>query len=272
MSGPSRSPNPVVTPVEETNPKDPFPRIEVSVVIPLKDEAENIIPLAQEIEAAFDPSGLTWECIWVDDGSIDQTSSLLKSLAARNPRHRFLSFESNAGQSAALWAGFREAGGEIIASIDGDGQNDPADLPRLVEMVREGRADMVNGRRAKRFDGPVRKISSKVANSFRNLVTGRTVSDVGCSTRAFRRECADNLPRFKGMHRFLPTLAAMEGYSLAEVPVGHRPRLKGRSKYGVNNRLWVGLVDTLAILWLRKRFFNFRVIQKSDPVGKGDDA
>ena len=258
--------------MKETIPEKPPSRIQVSVVIPLKDEAENILPLAEEIDSAFTPSDLSWECIWVDDGSVDGTLVVLKGLSVRNPGHRFIAFETNAGQSAALWAAFREARGEIIASIDGDGQNDPADLPGLVKMVREGRADMVNGRRVKRFDGPVRKISSKIANSFRNLVTGRTVSDVGCSTRAFRRECVGNLPRFKGMHRFLPTLAAMEGYSLAEVPVGHRPRRSGVSKYGINNRLWVGLVDTFAILWLRKRFFTFRVIQRSIPAGKGPDA
>jgi len=261
-----------VHPVEETTKNDPFPRIEVSVVIPLKDEAENILPLAAEIDSAMTAAGLAWECIWVDDGSTDRTLTILKNLSGTDTRHRFISFEANAGQSAALWAAFQEARGEIIASMDGDGQNDPADLPGLVRLVKEGRADMVNGRRARRRDGPVRKVSSRIANSFRNLVTGRTVSDVGCSTRAFRRECAGNLPRFKGMHRFLPTLAAMEGFSLAEVPVGHRPRLRGRSKYGVNNRLWVGLADTFGILWLRRRSFSFRVAQRSDPAGKSPDA
>jgi dolichol-phosphate mannosyltransferase len=226
---------------------------EVSIIIPVKDEAENIEPLALELNQALEARPWDWECIWVDDGSEDDSPAVLSRLSGQDPRHRVLSFERNSGQSAALQAGFRAASGQVIATIDADGQNDPADLPALVELVLCGESDMVNGVRVRRNDRLLRRISSRLANSFRNLVAGRTVSDVGCSTRAFRRECVADLPLFAGMHRFLPNLVGMCGFSMIEVPVNHRPRLEGKSKYSINNRLWVGLVDTFGVLWLRKR-------------------
>lgn len=176
--------------------------------------------------------------------------------------------KKNAGQSAALHAGFKSASGRVIATIDADGQNDPADLPSLVEAVLSGKNDMVNGIRVQRRDRAIRRISSKIANFFRNLVAGKTVSDVGCSTRAFRRECVESLPLFAGMHRFLPNLVALRGFSMIEVPVNHRPRLKGASKYGLNNRLWVGLIDTLGVFWLRKRAAAYHLAEPfdSDPA------
>lgn len=236
---------------------------EVSIIVPVKDEAENIKSLAQELTAVMDGQSYGWECIWVDDGSTDGTLSILATLAESDPRHRFLSFERNAGQSAALHAGFTKARGNVLATIDGDGQNDPGDLPGLIEMVRSGRTDMANGYRARRHDSWIRKISSKTANAIRNRVTGKTVRDVGCSTRAFRRECAAHLPLFAGMHRFLPTLVALQGWRLAETPVNHRPRLRGESKYGMHNRLWVGLADLLGVFWLKKRAFAYRIARES---------
>lgn len=236
----------------------------VSIIVPIRNEAENIASLASEVTSAMSGTDWSWECLWVDDGSDDASLSILKDLCRNDSRHRYLSFERNAGQSAALCAGFQMARGEILATIDGDGQNDPSDLPRVVAMVADGGTDMANGYRARRRDTLVRKLSSRIGNGFRNLMTGKTVRDVGCSTRAFRREYVQSLPRFAGMHRFLPTLVAMQGGRLAETPVNHRPRLRGKSKYGLHNRLWVGLADTFGVLWLRKRAFRYTITSSSE--------
>ena len=240
-------------------------QVEVSIIIPLKDESENIESLARELTTVFDQQPWPWECLWVDDGSTDQSLVLLDRLAESDKRHRYLAFDRNAGQSAALWAGFQASKGQILATLDGDGQNDPADIPRFVEMIRSDHADMVNGYRTRRKDNIVRKLSSRIANAFRNWVTGKRVRDVGCSTRAFKRICAAYLPRFAGMHRFLPTLVAMQGFRLAEVPANHRPRLKGQTKYNIRNRFWVGLADSFGILWLKRRSFYYTISRSSQP-------
>jgi dolichol-phosphate mannosyltransferase len=238
--------------------------IDLSIIIPVKNEAESIEALADELTKVMDKQTWTWECLWVDDGSTDRSLPILQCLAESEPRHRFLSFEHNVGQSAALWAGFSKARGAIYATMDGDGQNDPADLPTLVAAIRSGHTDMANGYRQKRKDALVRRWSSWIANRFRTWMTGKSVRDVGCSTRAFRRECVAVLPMFAGMHRFLPTLVMMQGFRLKELPVNHRPRLKGNSKYTIGNRLWVGLWDTFGVLWLRKRAFHYQIKTRSD--------
>ncbi len=237
--------------------------MDFSIVIPVKDERRQIRALADEIDLALQGTSRVWEVMWVDDGSSDGSLEELHQLNSERPQHRFISLEINVGQSAALHAGFRHAQGSIIATLDGDGQNDPADLVKMVAMIEEGKADMVNGYREKRQDSQFRLVASRIANAARNVMTGRTVRDVGCSTRAFRRECVEDLPTFRGMHRFLPTLASLKGYSLAEVPVNHRPRLSGQTKYTINNRLWVGLADLFGVLWFRKRHFHYRVAKKS---------
>ena len=238
--------------------------LDISIVIPVRNEADNILSLAKELESVMEREFKEWECIWVDDGSSDQSLVLLRELAISNNRHRYISFEQNAGQSAAFCAGFLKARAAIIATIDGDGQNDPADIPGLFRMVQSGAADMANGYRAKRQDSLDRKISSILGNGFRTWLTGKTVRDAGCSTRVFRRECVESLPRFAGMHRFLPTLAAMQGFRLSETPVNHRPRIKGESKYSIRNRLWVSLVDMFGIFWLKKRAFHYNIKTKSE--------
>jgi len=238
--------------------------IEVSIIVPVKDEAENIEELAREINQAMASRPWAWECLWIDDGSVDGSLERIKQLAADDARHRYLAFAVNTGQSAALWAGFRESRGGILATLDGDGQNDPADLPELIDSLKSSKSDMVNGYRQRRQDSVVRRLASKIANGFRILLTGRSVRDVGCSTRVFRRECADRLPLFAGMHRFLPTLIAIHGYRLLEMPVHHRPRQRGRTKYTINNRLWVGLADTFGVLWLRKRAACFKIKETSE--------
>jgi dolichol-phosphate mannosyltransferase len=239
-------------------------KMDISIVVPVKDEEENILSLAREIESAMEREFTEWECIWVDDGSSDGSLGQLQTLASQNPRHRFISFERNAGQSAALWAGFSLSRAPIIATIDGDGQNDPADIPTLFRTVQSGEADMANGYRARRQDNFQRKVSSLLGNGFRTLLTGKTVRDAGCSTRVFRRECIESAPRFAGMHRFVPTLAAMQGFTLTETPVNHRPRVKGSSKYSIGNRLWVSLLDIFGLFWLRKRALHYTIRTRSD--------
>lgn len=234
---------------------EPPPRsLDVSIVIPVKDEVENVAALAAEIDAAMAPSPRTWECIWVDDGSTDGTGEALERVAAKDPRHRVLRLPRNFGQSAAMAAGFSSARGGIVATLDGDGQNDPRDVPGMIALLVERDADVVNGWREVREDGLVRRISSRIANRFRNWITDDDVRDVGCSLRVMRRDALEHLFVFRGMHRFLPTLARLNGASrIVEVPVHHRPRVRGQTKYGVNNRLWVGLADSFAVRWLQRR-------------------
>lgn len=225
----------------------------VSVVVPVKNEYENIIPLAREIDGALTGMADEYETIWIDDGSTDGSGSILERLERDNPRHRVIRLPRNLGQSAATWIGFRCCRAPVIVTLDGDGQNDPADIPRLIAPVLCGETDMVNGYRERRNDSIQRIIASRIANGFRNLTIGYTVRDVGCSIRAMRRECVRELPVFKGMHRFLPSLVASQGFIIAEIPVNHRPRRRGVTKYGIQNRLWVGLWDIVGVMWLKNR-------------------
>jgi dolichol-phosphate mannosyltransferase len=228
--------------------------LDVTIVVPVKDEVENVVELAREIRAAMESSPDAWECLWVDDGSTDGTGEALRRVAEGDERHRVISLARNCGQSAALAVGFSEARGELLVTLDGDGQSDPADVPRLVALLRAEHVDLVNGWRAVRRDGLVRRLSSRLANGFRNWLTDERVRDVGCSVRVMRREAVRHLFVFRGMHRFLPTLARLNGCGrMLEVPVHHRRRLHGTTKYGIGNRLWVGLADAFAIRWLQRR-------------------
>ena len=240
---------------------EPAPEsLDVSLVIPVKDEAENVLLLADEIRAAMAPTPWAWECLWVDDGSSDGTGDLLRRAAASEPRHRVLALERNFGQSAAMACGLSAARGKVLVTLDGDGQSDPADVPGMVALLLDKDVDLVNGFRAKREDGAVRKVSSRIANGFRNWVTGEQVRDVGCSLRVMRRDTVRHLFVFRGMHRFLPTLMRLNGLGRTlEVPVQHRPRLRGKTKYGINNRLWVGLADLFGVWWLMRRTVAARV-------------
>jgi dolichol-phosphate mannosyltransferase len=242
--------------------------VEISIVIPIRDEIDSIAGLADELERVMTGMNTAWECIWIDDGSTDGSLQVLETLASAHEAHHYISFAQNAGQSAALFEGFRAARGDIIVTLDGDGQNDPRDIPKLIRLLNSNPVDLVHGYRQKRRDNLVRQLASRIANGFRNLTTGRTVRDVGCSTRAFRKFCVDLLPPFKGMHRFLPTLIALHGYRCMEVPVNHRPRRFGKTKYGINNRLWVGLFDIVGVFWFRKRSIHYRVARRSRPIPK----
>lgn len=226
----------------------------ISIIIPVFNEEENVQDLALEISSVMNSCGWKWECIWVDDGSTDSTNQKLTLIRSSEPRHKIFTLERNFGQSASMVFGFRKASGEIFVTLDGDGQNDPAGIPGLVAKLIEENADMVNGTRSKRENSLTRKLASRIANGFRNIITGEHVRDVGCTLRAFRGVCVQDIPVFKGTHRFIPTLVKIAGYvKIIEMPVKHRPRVKGESKYGISNRLWVGIADTFAVCWMKRR-------------------
>lgn len=233
----------------------------LSVVVPVFDEADSLETLHRELDAALVGVGGGLELIFVDDGSRDDGLARLREIAAKDTRVRVLALDRNSGQSAALEAGFRHARGEFIATLDADLQNDPRDLPRLLAHLDH--ADVVNGVRAGRRDTWVRRISSRVANGVRNRVTGEQVSDVGCSLRVMRASYVRRVKLFRGMHRFLPTLLRMEGARVVEVPVSHRARRFGRSKYGILDRLFAGLADLAAVRWMQSRRLDYRVSEPS---------
>lgn len=226
---------------------------ELSVVVPLYNEEENLPVLMGELGAAIATTGLTHELIFVDDGSTDGSAEVLAGLAKSLPQLRILRHQRNAGQSAALVAGFRAARGRLVVTLDSDLQNDPADIPRLLARLDEG-FDAVSGVRRNRRDSWVRRLSSRIANAVRNWATDESVTDVGCSLKAYRREFLVDLPMFTGMHRFLPTLVRWNGARLTEIDVNHRPRLHGVAKYGIGNRLFRALADLFAVRWMRTRW------------------
>jgi len=228
----------------------------LSVVIPVYEEEDSLAPLHGELDAALRGVAGGVEILYVDDGSRDASLARLREIAARDPRVRVVALDGNHGQSAAFEAGFRHARGEVVATLDADGQNDPADLPLLLAHLDE--ADVVNGVRAGRHDSIARKLSSRIANGFRNRMTHESVSDVGCSLRVMRRAYLDRVKLWRGMHRFLPTLLRLEGARIVEVPVSHRPRRHGTSKYGIRNRLFAGFVDVFAVRWMQKRALGYR--------------
>lgn len=223
----------------------------LSVVVPVFDEVDSLAPLHRELDAALAPWADRIEILFVDDGSRDGSGAVLRDLQRKDDRVRVETLPENRGQSAALDAGFRLARGRWIATLDADLQNDPADLPALLAH-RHG-ADLVNGVRVDRKDSRVRIWSSRVANAVRNWATGESVTDVGCSLRLMRACYVRRVKLYRGLHRFLPTLMKLEGARMIEVPVSHRPRRYGHSKYGIGNRLGVALVDLLAVRWMQRR-------------------
>ncbi len=235
------------------NPTDP----ELSVVIPAYNEAENLAPLLTELELVLTETGRSYELVMVDDGSTDGTGEHLRVAAQRDSRIRPVRLLERSGQSAALAAGFMRVRGRIVITLDADLQNDPADLPALLAALEQ--ADVVSGIRQGRQDTWVRLVSSRIANGTRRLVLGDHVTDIGCSFKAYRRAALEGLPFFTTMHRFLPALCAFRGARVVEVPVHHRARKHGESKYGVMNRLGRGLADLLGVLWLRSRLVRYRV-------------
>ncbi len=225
---------------------------ELAIIVPVFNEEDNVLPMLREVAAALNPTGRAWELVFVDDGSTDGTWRRIADARAQEPRVRGIRHLRNAGQSAAVWTGIQHTPTPLLATLDGDLQNDPAEIPRLLPLLAA--VDFVCGdRSANRRDSGVRKISSAVARWFRTTALGYDFRDTGCALRVFKRECVDGLTAFNGLHRFLPILVAGAGWKTREVPVNHRARVAGVSKYGVWNRVWRGLYDLIGVGWLMKR-------------------
>lgn len=232
---------------------------DVSLVIPVYNERENLPPLLAEIAGALGGAGRSYEVVAVDDGSTDGSLDTLKQLKGEHPELHIVAFERNAGQTAAFAAGFRAARGRFVVTLDADLQNDPADVPRVVDALERSGATAVAGYRAARHDSTWKLVQSRIANRVRNWLNGETIRDTGCSLKAFRADAVRALPMFSGMHRFLPTLIKMHGGTVEEVPVGHRPRRFGVTKYGMWNRVFRSLADAFAVRWMQRRALKYRV-------------
>ncbi len=220
-------------------------------MIPFRDEQEALPSLYAELDAVLSDLAMASEMIFVDDASRDEGRARLLAAAGSDPRVRLLELSPHAGQSAALEAGFRAARGEIVATLDADGQNDPADLPRLLAALSD--ADCVGGIRTPRRDRLSKRLASRVANAVRRRVLGDSVTDIGCSLRVMRADALRRVRIFRGSHRFLPVLMEIEGARVRELPVRHRPRRHGVSKYGLRGRLAAACVDLLGVVWIRRR-------------------
>ena len=230
----------------------------LSVVIPVCNEAENVLPLAREIAAALRPRG-GLEILFVDDGSTDATADSVRSARDEVPEVRLLRHSRRSGQSAAVATGVGRAHGEWVATLDGDGQNDPADFPAMLDALAAARAAdpsvcLVMGNRVTRRDTWLRRLSSRVANGVRGWLLDDGTPDTGCGIKLMHRATFLELPFFDHMHRFLPALYQRQGTKVISVPVNHRPRTRGTSKYGLHNRLWVGIVDLFGVMWLKSRY------------------
>ena len=229
--------------------------LDISVVIPVCNEAENVGPLAQEIATAL--SGKSFEVLFVDDGSTDATASAVQAARASVPQVRLLRHSFRSGQSAAVTTGVRHARAEWVGTLDGDGQNDPADLPKLLDArlkPENAGVSLFQGHRTTRKDTGFRKFQSRIANGVRSKMLGDGTPDTGCGIKLLHRPAYLELPKFDHMHRFLPALFQRAGARVVSVPVNHRPRAHGTSKYGMLNRLWVGIVDIFGVMWLRRRY------------------
>jgi dolichol-phosphate mannosyltransferase len=236
-------------------------RLEISIVVPVYNERDNLPPLLAEVSEAMDRLGRSYEVVFVDDGSSDGSDRVLRELRDTHPIVRVVTFARNAGQTAAMDAGFRRARGEVVVTLDADLQNDPADIPKILGDLDGW--DAVVGVRRTRRDSLVRRVSSRVANYVRNRLSDETIADTGCSLKAYRRAALERLVLFEGLHRFLPTLLRMEGYRVRETEVGHRPRRHGESKYGIGNRLLPSFQDLLAVRWMKRRKLRYEVKDES---------
>jgi dolichol-phosphate mannosyltransferase len=248
--------------MNQTPPAQP----ELSIVVPALNEEDNVAPLVEQVQRAILDTGIAAELIVVDDGSTDRTLPRLLDLRRTRPWLRVLHRDRAMGQSAAMYAGIQAAGGRFTATLDADLQNDPADLPQMLDQVRRGAADMAQGLRARRRDTAVRRASSWVGRTARGLILGDKIRDTGCTTRVLRTELARQLPlQFHGMHRFMPAYARILGAKVIEVPVNHRLRAAGVAKYGMWNRGWVGLIDCFAVRWMSRRYRDPAAPEQREP-------
>jgi dolichol-phosphate mannosyltransferase len=240
----------------------------LSIVVPVYDEVDNLPQLWDEIELTLGRIGLSAEVIFVDDASTDASADVIRRLMAQDARVRLVTLDPHAGLTAAFHAGFGAARGRIVATLDSDLQNDPRDLVPLLAALDH--ADAAVGWRQKRNDPWMKRISSRIANAVRNRLTREEVHDSACSLRVMRRECASAVPPYNGMHRFVPTLLRRAGYCVVEVPVHHRPRRFGRSKFGIRNRALRGFVDLLAVRWMLQRALRYRAREVERPVASSE--
>ncbi|MBM7568622.1 glycosyltransferase family 2 protein [Paenibacillus sacheonensis] len=231
--------------------------VKLSIVAPIYNEEENILLLHEAITNAVTGKVESYEIVLVNDGSRDRSASILTELAERDPAVKVIHFTKNCGQTAAIYAGMKESKGELVALIDADLQTDPRDIFKLMPYIPN--MDFVNGKRVKRQDNIVKKVSSRVGNGVRNWLTGDEIYDTGCPMKLMKREVADSYYLYEGMHRFLPTLAKINGFKVIEIAVSHHERQHGVSKYGVFNRAFVGLMDAIVIGWLRKRVIRYQI-------------
>jgi dolichol-phosphate mannosyltransferase len=238
----------------------------LSLVIPAYNEQENIEELLRRVGSALPVMGKPFEVIIVDDGSSDDTPALLSSAMADCPWLRVLRMQGNGGQSSAFDAGFKAARGQVIATIDADLQNDPEEIPRLLPML-DG-FDMINGWRQSRQDNALRRVESRIANRIRNWLSDETINDSASSLKLYKRHCLDGIHLYRGMHRFMPTLVKMRGFTVKEVPVKHSARFAGTAKYGLRNRAWRAFVDLLAVRWMKSRHIRYDVAE----VRRADDG
>ncbi len=234
-----------------------------SVIVPVYNEEENLLVLHKEIAAALTHTGYLWDVLYIDDASTDGSLAVLRSLAKTDKRLHYLAFTQNKGQSAALAAGIAHAKGQTIITLDADLQNDPADIPAMLSAFYDKGVDMVIGWRKNRKDTAIKRLSSSVGNAVRNWWTKDTVHDTGCSLKIMRREVAQKMPFFKNMHRFLPALVKMQGGTVFEIPVNHRPRTHGQSKYGTLDRTFAGIYDLIGVRWLQNRAIQYEIKEKS---------
>ena len=229
------------------------PITQLSIVIPMFNEADNAVPLVEEIQQALGGK-IDYEIIVVDDGSTDETVARLRGLQQKIPQLRVLCHQQNYGQTASIVSGVRHARFEWITTLDGDGQNDPADIPKLIAAAHGAAShSLIAGSRQKRCDTWIRRLSSRIANGVRGALLRDRCADTGCGLKLFGRDAFLRLPHFNHLHRFLPALFQRLGGEIRVVAVNHRPRLRGKSKYGVMNRLWVGIIDLFGVVWLLRR-------------------
>ncbi|MDA3833384.1 MAG: glycosyltransferase family 2 protein [Spirochaetales bacterium] len=236
--------------------------IEFSFVIPVYNEAENLALLYDELQNLIRQIKKPCEIIWIDDGSIDEGLNIIKEFVKKETHSRYMAFEKNCGQSAAMYAGFQTAKGRHVITMDSDRQNNPMDILDMLPYLTE--YDMVTGWRKNRHDTRWKKFSSRFANSVRNRLSRETIKDTGCSLKVMKSEYLKNIKMYKGLHRFLPTLMKMEGARVVEVPVSHRPRVKGVSKYGTWDRAISGLRDLLVVRWMQDRKISYQIKEMSD--------
>lgn len=238
----------------------------LSVCVPVYNEEENLPLLHEAIARVFDANNIDGEILLVDDGSSDGSWAQIEKLVQRDPRVRGLKFKANCGETAASDAGLRAARGRYVMTMDADLQNDPQDIPKFLEALNQGWDCVCGTRVATRGKGDnfIRVASSRIANAVRNKLSDEQISDAGCTYRAFKRECVSKLKLYRGLHRFIPTLLKMEGFTVTEIAVTNNPRLHGESKYGVWNRLFKSFRDLLAIRWMKSRILGYQVATELD--------